>query len=92
MLQQLAGATAEERSRILSMLLEAYLPGLKVFLIKKHRIAPDRVDDILQDFTVDRILERDLFLKADRQAGRFHSLLLKTLEPIVQGSIVPWMR
>lgn len=80
MLQQLADATPEERGRILSMLLEAYLPGLRVFLIKKHRIDADRVDDILQDFTVDRILERELFLKANREAGHFHSLLLKTLE------------
>ncbi len=69
-----------QRRQILGDLLVTYLPALKVHLVQRRRMSPENADDLLHDFTVARVLQSELFQKADRTKGRFRSLLVKSLE------------
>ena len=77
---------AQQRTEILDRILQRYQPALRAHLILKRRVRRDDADDLLQSFITDKVLERDLFARADREKGRFRSLLLKSLENFVADS------
>ncbi len=64
----------------LAELLNLYIGALKRHLVVRHQIKSDLADDLLQGFICDRVLEKDLVSHADRNKGRFRSLLLTALD------------
>ncbi len=64
----------------LEELLRRYLPALRARLVQKKTIPRDQIDDLLQGFVTDKILQRDLLARADRQRGKFRTLLLTALD------------
>ncbi len=64
----------------LDALLRRYIPALRVHLTMDRLVAPDEVDDLIQGFISDKIIERNLVGLADRSRGKFRTLLLKALD------------
>jgi hypothetical protein len=63
----------------LALLLDRYLPALGAYLLHSRKVSPDRVDDVLQSFVMQKLIEQQLLNRATRERGRFRSLLLKSL-------------
>ncbi|MFV2066504.1 MAG: hypothetical protein ACC645_05950 [Pirellulales bacterium] len=63
----------------LAELLRRYLPALRVHLLNTRAIAESQVDDLLQNFVSDKILQSDLLARADDRLGKFRTLLLTAL-------------
>jgi DNA-directed RNA polymerase specialized sigma24 family protein len=74
------GAACEEEARrqALTAILLRYLPALRAHLLAKS-ILPDRADDLLQAFIADKVIERNLLARADRERGRFRWFLTAAL-------------
>jgi RNA polymerase sigma-70 factor (ECF subfamily) len=72
----------------LGQLLARYLPALHAHLVYSKRLAPDRADDVLQDFVANKILERALIARADRDLGKFRTFLLTALDRF----LLNWIR
>ena len=68
------------RRETVGELLTRYLPPLRTHLLVRRRLSQDEVDDLLQDFVTERILERDLLSHVDRAKGKFRSFLLSSLD------------
>ncbi|MBC8874645.1 MAG: sigma-70 family RNA polymerase sigma factor [Planctomycetes bacterium] len=84
----LAGKEADQAAReALGQLLARYLPALRAHLVCSKRIAPDRADDVVQDFVAKKILERDLIARADRDLGKFRTFLLTALDRFLLNQI-----
>lgn len=79
-----AGGEADQEA--LQELLNRYLPALRVHLISKYRIDAHRIDDLLQGFVCDKMLEKDLLARADKARGKFRSLLRSSLDHYVASS------
>ena len=67
----------------LNELLRLYWPALKTHLVTCRRIPPDQAEDLVQGFVVSKVLERALITCADRERGRFRSLLVTALDRYV---------
>jgi len=78
-----AGSSGTGNRDALEELLKLYLPVLRTWLIRRHRMKNDQADDILQDFVVSRILPKELIRGASQQKGKFRSLLLTSLNRFV---------
>jgi DNA-directed RNA polymerase specialized sigma24 family protein len=74
-----AGGGEEQRQAIES-LVKTYLPVLRWHLLAGRIVARDRVDDLLQEFLVWKILERGILKMADREKGRFRTFLAISLD------------
>ncbi len=74
-----AGEASDGERQALNRLLIRYLPALKSHLVSCMKIAPDAAEDLLQGFMSDKVLERNLFAKADRARGKFRTFLLQAL-------------
>jgi hypothetical protein len=70
----------------LSRLLNIYRPALSAHLIHRRRLAPEQADDMLQEFIVRKILQYNLPARADRNRGKFRTLLLTALDNFVRTS------
>jgi len=70
----------DQKRQALQCLLVRYLPALRAHLIYGKRLPPDRADDLLQEFTAKKILEKDLIAAADRQLGKFRTFILTALD------------
>jgi RNA polymerase sigma-70 factor (ECF subfamily) len=68
------------RREALGVLLQRYLPALRAHLLARRRISADRIDDLLQGFVAEKVLERDLLAAADQARGRFRAFLVTALE------------
>ncbi|HEY1338730.1 MAG TPA: hypothetical protein VGF59_14540 [Bryobacteraceae bacterium] len=76
-----AGRVSDEHRReSLGVLLRRYLPALRAHMLLAKRIPADRVDDLLQGFVADKIIEQNLLAAADQRRGRFRSFLLAALD------------
>jgi DNA-directed RNA polymerase specialized sigma24 family protein len=69
----------EGQGQALESLLRRYLPALRAHLLLRKRIAPDRIEDLLQGFVTDKIVEQNLIASASRGRGKFRSFLLVAL-------------
>src|SRR5438045_1215639 len=67
----------------LAVLLQHYLPALRVYLIAGKRVAPERADDLVQGFVADKIIEQNLLDHARQAKGKFRSFLMVTLNNYV---------
>jgi DNA-directed RNA polymerase specialized sigma24 family protein len=76
----LAGQDEQTRREALGELLTRYMPALRAHLVQSKGLAPDRADDLIQDFVTAKILERDLISRADHQRGKFRTFLLTALD------------
>lgn len=83
----LAGQSEEARREALGQLLTRYVPALRAHLIQGKGLAPDRADDLVQDFVTAKILERDLIARADQQRGKFRTFLLTALDRFLLNRI-----
>ncbi|MFW5923646.1 MAG: hypothetical protein ACOCSQ_04610, partial [Planctomycetota bacterium] len=54
-------------------------------LIYELGLSPERAEDLLQGFVADKVLEKDLLARADKDRGKFRSFVLKTLDNYVMG-------
>jgi len=66
----------------LDTVLHRYLPALHVHL-RMRGYRADEIDDLLQKFVAERVLERNLLAHANAERGRFRSFLLTSLENFV---------
>ena len=79
-----AGEEGSQGSReALAQLLVRYLPALRAHLLHTHTLPESQVDDLLQSFVSDKILQSDLLAKADQRRGKFRTLLLTALHRYV---------
>ena len=78
---------AELRRAALEQLLKVYLPALSAHLVHRRGLAPDRADDLLQEFVVNKIVEKDLIGRADRDLGKFRTFLLTALDRFIRNKI-----
>ncbi|MDF1798894.1 MAG: hypothetical protein P1V81_06940 [Planctomycetota bacterium] len=85
-----AAADDEVRREAIADLVDAYLPGLRAFLIKSRRLQADLADDVLQDFVADRILTSQLTRHADASRGKFRSLIVKALNNFTSTKLAQW--
>jgi len=78
---EISRAAAEERPGAASLerILVRYSPALRAYLTGAMKLSPPAADDILQGFIADKVLEKDLFSKADKARGRFRSFLVTSL-------------
>jgi DNA-directed RNA polymerase specialized sigma24 family protein len=68
----------------LARLLNLYRPALSSHLIRRRRMQPEQADDLLQEFIVRKILQYNLPARADRNRGKFRTLLLTALDNFVR--------
>lgn len=78
-------ADPEVKREALGQLLGRYLPALQAHLVHQKRIPPEKADDLVQQFAVDKILEKDLLAWADRQLGKLRTFLLTALNRFVKN-------
>ena len=71
---------AELSAEALNELLIRYMPALVTYLCMRRGLSDHLAEDIVQGFVADRILERRLLSTADREKGKFRSLLIRTLD------------
>ena len=64
----------------LGALLVRYQPALRARLVVERRIPPDVANDLLQGFITDRVIAQNLVARADREKGKFRTLLLTALD------------
>jgi len=79
---QLAGAASNDPDQ-LDRLIRLYWAPLKVFLVASFPSLRDRADELLQNFSEDRILKEGWLKRADRTRGRFRDLLKSSLKNFV---------
>lgn len=72
-------ADTQVRREALVELLRDYLPALRSFLQVTRRVPPGEVDDLLQGFLADKVIEEGLMPRADPSKGRFRTFLLAAL-------------
>lgn len=77
--EALADETAV-RTVALQQLVLRYRPPLRAHLVLCKRLNEDLADDLLQGFITEKMLELYLLRHADREKGRFRSLLVRALE------------
>jgi DNA-directed RNA polymerase specialized sigma24 family protein len=69
----------DEQRKALEQLVRRYLPALRAHLLTRKRMQPANADDLLQEFLLSKLIERNLCGKADSERGRFRNLLLVSL-------------
>jgi hypothetical protein len=76
-----AGHAAEDVKRqALEALLRQYLPALRAHLLISRSAPPDDIDDLLQGFIADKVVERELVARAQREKGRFRAFVAISLD------------
>jgi len=64
-------------------LLQRYLPALRAYLRAQKRFDHEQVEDLLQGFVAEKVVEHNLIAQADRQRGKFRSFLMVALNRYV---------
>ena len=64
----------------LGNLVQLYWLPLREYLVRRHRLAVERAEDVLQGFITDIVVAGELIQRADRDRGRFRTLLLVALD------------
>ena len=74
---------AQATREALGELLTRYLPALQAHLTRRRGLAPEKADDLIQEFVAGKILEKGLIARADRKLGKFRTFLLTALDRFV---------
>jgi len=80
LVDQAGAAGVEARREALGRLLARYLPALQAHLVHGKRLAPEDAEDLIQDFIAGKVIEKNLIGRADRDLGKFRTLLLTSLD------------
>ena len=80
-----AGGT-EDRLEAITSVLEIYTPVLKRHVRARWHARADQVDDLVQEFVVSRIFQKQILQLADRDRGKFRSFLVAALDNFVSKS------
>lgn len=64
----------------LNELLQIYMPALQAHLVRYKRLSPDLAEEIIQGFVVENVVDGEMIQRADPNAGKFRSWLLKWLD------------
>lgn len=75
-----AARCRNEDPRALGELLSRYLPALKAHLVLKKGIDAGHVEDVLQGFVADKVIQRNLLAAASKRKGKFRTFLLTALD------------
>lgn len=78
--QTVGHGSDQERLAALGRLIQCYQGALLAHLMVKYRLSHDEAADSLQAFSLERILQKDILTKADRQRGKFRTFLLNALD------------
>jgi DNA-directed RNA polymerase specialized sigma24 family protein len=78
-------AGLEERRQAISSVLSIYSPVLRGHLISRWRIKQDRVNDVLHDFLLSKVLVDSILGLADQDRGRFRTFLARSLDNFVRN-------
>lgn len=70
----------DARRAAIGELLERYLPALRSHLLHARHVDPARIDDLLQSFIADLVMDKDVLARADRTRGRFRNFILTVLD------------
>ena len=60
-------------------LFKRYHRALKAYLVRRRKVTPSEVDEVVDGFVASQMWERDLLARADPKKGRFRTLLLTAL-------------
>ena len=78
----------EERRLALTSLLKIYIPALRRHLLRRPGIRLQNVDDVLQEFLISKLLEREILQLADQNRGNFRTFLATALDRF----LLNWIR
>jgi hypothetical protein len=79
-----AGHAAEDaRRQALEALLRQYLPALRAHLLVSRSAPREEIEDLLQGFIADKVVERELIARAQRERGRFRAFVVISLNRYV---------
>lgn len=87
LVRRIGRAGTEGKREALGQLMTSYLPALRAHLVYRKGFSPDEADDLLQDFVVNKIIEKDLVAQARHEAGKFRTFLLTALNRFVINRI-----
>ena len=88
LIERIRGDSDVERRAAMEELLRRYVPALRAHLVYRRRMQEQDAADLVQDFVANKILERDLVARADRNRGKFRGFLLTALDRF----FVDWCR
>lgn len=88
LIERVRGESDSDRRAALEELLRRYVPALRAHLVYRRRMQDQDAADLVQDFVANKILERDLVARADRNRGKFRGFLLTALDRF----FVDWCR
>ena len=71
---------SDDQRRALNEVLSQYWPAIRAHLVIRKGVDPNDADDLVQSFVTDRVLTSDLLAAADKDRGKFRSLIVKSLE------------
>ena len=75
-----AGVEGELGRQALETVIVLYGPVLRTFLVRRFGLSSPDAEDVQQGFIADRILERELLARADKNRGKFRTYLFTSLE------------
>ena len=64
-----------------------YRPVLVRYLILRLRVSPDRAEDIVQAFLLEKLMDQNVLLKASQRRGRFRSFIIKVFSNYAVGQL-----
>jgi DNA-directed RNA polymerase specialized sigma24 family protein len=70
----------EEQRKALDQLVRRYRPALREHLIHRRNLPADTADDLLQEFLLNKVIERDILAKVVPGSGKFRYFLLTSLD------------
>jgi RNA polymerase sigma-70 factor (ECF subfamily) len=75
--------TVDAQRQALILILNRYLPALRLHLIARKRMDPNRADDLLQSFLAAKIIEQGIIERAEKERGKFRTFLLTALDRFI---------
>lgn len=80
--------TTAEGASAFARLIALYSPALLNHLVHNRRLPKADAEDVLHQFVVDKLIEREVLARVDRSRGRFRTFLLGILD----NYVVDWHR
>jgi len=77
--EAVARAIARGELEAANALLTRYREPLRAWLVRRRGVDEHQAEDVVHNFYLERILQGDLLIRADRHGGRFRTWLLRAL-------------
>jgi len=81
------GEPGKAKCEALEELLSLYSPALRVHMMFRTGLPVEACDDLLQAFITEKILDRDIVARANKQIGKFRTFLLTSLDNFVGNQL-----